>query len=96
MTLTFDRTAYGDLLLEVTPKVIESESEYEQTPVAVEALTVNQNRTPEETTLYKLLVMLVEAYSVSHSSEVQIETRSSCMIGVSDFLLYFIRLERAV
>jgi len=44
------------------PKIIETEAEYEQTLATVEALTFNQNRTPEQTALYKLLVMLVEVY----------------------------------
>jgi HTH-type transcriptional regulator/antitoxin HigA len=66
MTLTFDPTVYGDLLVEVTPKVIETESEYERTLAIVEKLTFNRNRTPEETALHKLLVMLVEAYEAEH------------------------------
>jgi HTH-type transcriptional regulator/antitoxin HigA len=44
------------------PKIIETEAEYEQTLATVEALTLNHNRTPEQTALYKLLVMLVEVY----------------------------------
>ncbi len=66
MTLTFDPTIYSNLLLEVAPKVIESESEYERTLAIVEKLTFNTDRTPEETALHKLLVMLVEAYEVEH------------------------------
>ena len=62
MTLTFNPVTYSDLLVEVTPKVIETESEYEHTLAIVERLTFNRNRTPEETALHKLLVMLVEAY----------------------------------
>ncbi len=62
MTLTFNQEVYTDLLSEVIPKIIETEAEYEQTLATVEALTFNQNRTPEQTALYKLLVMLVEAY----------------------------------
>jgi hypothetical protein len=38
------------------PKIIETEAEYEQTLATVEALTLNHNRTPEQTALYKLLV----------------------------------------
>jgi HTH-type transcriptional regulator/antitoxin HigA len=62
MTLTFNQEVYTDLLSEVIPKIIETEAEYEQTLATVEALTFNQNRTPEQTALYKLLVMLVEVY----------------------------------
>ncbi len=68
MTLTFDRSAYTDLLSQVTPKVIETEAEYEQTLAIVESLTFNQNRTTEQTALYKLLVLLVETYEAEHYS----------------------------
>jgi HTH-type transcriptional regulator/antitoxin HigA len=66
MTLTFDRSAYTDLLSQVTPKVIETEVEYEQTLAVVESLAFNQNRTAEQTALYKLLVLLVESYEVEY------------------------------
>jgi HTH-type transcriptional regulator/antitoxin HigA len=66
MTLTFDRSAYTDLLSQVTPKVIETEVEYEQTLAVVESLAFNQNRTAEQTALYKLLVLLVESYEAEY------------------------------
>ncbi|MEO0533179.1 MAG: transcriptional regulator [Cyanobacteria bacterium P01_A01_bin.123] len=66
MTLTFDSAVYNDLLVEVTPKVIETEPEYERTLAIVEELTFNQNRTPEQVALHKLLVMLVEAYEIEN------------------------------
>ncbi|MEL6381236.1 MAG: transcriptional regulator [Cyanobacteria bacterium J06626_18] len=48
--------------MEFTPKVIESEAEYERTLSIVERLTFDQNRTSEESALHKLLVMLVKTY----------------------------------
>lgn len=66
MTLTFNSTLYSELLLEVTPKVIDTEQEYERTLAMVEKITFNRNRTPEETALHKLLVMLVEAYETEN------------------------------
>lgn len=66
MTLTFDSATYGELLVEVTPKVIETESEYERSLAIAEKLTFNRSRTPEETALHKLLVILVEAYEATH------------------------------
>ncbi len=66
MTLTFDSAAYNTLLSQVTPKVIETEAQCEQTVAMVEALAFNQNRTAEQTALYKLLVLLLEAYEVEH------------------------------
>ncbi|MGB3294396.1 MAG: transcriptional regulator [Phormidesmis sp.] len=66
MTLTIDPVVYSSLLTEITPKVIESEAEYERTLSIVEKLTFNQKRTPEETAIYKLLVTLVEAYETEN------------------------------
>jgi HTH-type transcriptional regulator/antitoxin HigA len=66
MTLTFNTAVYSDLLAEVTPKVIENELEYERTLAIVEKLTFNQNRTLEENAIYKLLVMLIEAYETEN------------------------------
>ena len=48
------------------PKVIEAKAEYEQTLAVVESLAFNQNRTTEQTALYKLLVLLLEAYETEH------------------------------
>lgn len=66
MTLTIDPVAYNSLLIEVTPKIIESEMEYERTLSIAEKLTFNQNRTPEETAIYRLLVTLVEVYEAEN------------------------------
>jgi len=63
---TFDRAVYTDLLLQVTPKVIETQEEYEATLAIVESLVFNHNRTPEQTALYQLLVILLEAYEQEH------------------------------
>ncbi len=95
MTLTFDRAIYTDLLSQVTPKVIETDEEYEQTLAVVESLTFNQNRTAEQTALYKLLALLVEAYEaeyypVSEASPVDVlnhileasDTKPSDLVGL--------------
>ncbi|NJL19867.1 MAG: transcriptional regulator [Leptolyngbyaceae cyanobacterium SM1_3_5] len=66
MTLTFDQTAYGNLLAEVVPQVIETEEEYDRALQIVERLMFTKNRTPEEKALFKLLVLLVEAYETEH------------------------------
>ena len=68
MTLTFERAAYIDLLSQVTPKVIETEEEYEATLAVVESLAFDQNKTAEQTALYKLLVLLVKVYEEEHYS----------------------------
>jgi len=62
MTLTFDQTAYRHLVAEFAPQVIETEQEYERALKVAEQLTFAKNRTPEQMALYKLLVLLIEAY----------------------------------
>jgi HTH-type transcriptional regulator / antitoxin HigA len=62
MTQTINLKVYGQLVAEVKPKVIETEDEYEQFLAVAERLTFNHNQTPEESALYDLVTMLVEAY----------------------------------
>jgi HTH-type transcriptional regulator / antitoxin HigA len=66
MTLTFDQTTYRSLLAEIAPQVIETEEEYDRALAIAERLTFAKNRTPEERALYKLLVMLIEAYETEY------------------------------
>jgi HTH-type transcriptional regulator / antitoxin HigA len=66
MMITFDPIAYGSLLAEVTPMVIETEAEYDRALVVAERLTFAKNRTPEERALHKLMVILIKAYEVDH------------------------------
>jgi HTH-type transcriptional regulator / antitoxin HigA len=66
MTLTFNHVAYKDLIAEFSPKVIETEEEYDRALVMAERLTFAKARTPEEVALYKLLVTLIEVYEAQH------------------------------
>jgi HTH-type transcriptional regulator/antitoxin HigA len=66
MALTFDLNTYRNLLFETAPKVIESEAEYEQALTTTEQLHFKKNRLPEETALYLLLIILIEAYETEH------------------------------
>lgn len=71
MTLTINRENYLKLLDEVglIPKVIETEVEYEQNlAVAEKLIAKKKNRSPEETTLFRLLVKLIEDYEESNYS----------------------------
>jgi HTH-type transcriptional regulator / antitoxin HigA len=56
------------IVAEVTPKVIETEDEYEQFLAVAERLTFKQDQTPEESALYDLVTMLVETYESQHYS----------------------------
>lgn len=65
MTLTIDKKAYFDLLdrLQLIPKIIETEAEYDHYLAVAENLIANKNhRTSEETALFRLLVKLIEDY----------------------------------
>jgi HTH-type transcriptional regulator / antitoxin HigA len=66
MTQTINLKVYGQLVAEVKPKVIETEDEYAQFLAVAERLTFQQNQTPEESALYDLVTMLVEAYEQQH------------------------------
>ena len=65
-TPTFNEEAYRNLLVEIAPKVIESEEEYQQLLTITEKLTFKKNRTVEETKIYRLLVTLIEAYETEN------------------------------
>ena len=65
MTLTINRENYLKLLnkVQLIPKVIETETEYDlNLAVAEKLIAKKKNRTPEETTLLRLLVKLIEDY----------------------------------
>ena len=69
MTLTINKNNYLQLWVkaDISPKVIESEAEYRQFLVVAEDLLVKKNlRTPEETTLFRLVVKLIEDYESKH------------------------------
>ena len=66
MTLTFERSTYSTLLAEIAPKAIETEEEYDRLLKVAEELTFTKNPTPEQTTLYKLLVTLIEVYEAEN------------------------------
>jgi HTH-type transcriptional regulator / antitoxin HigA len=65
MTLTIDQKEYFKLLdkLQLIPKIIETETEYESCLAVAENLIAKKNnRTTEETALFRLLVRLIADY----------------------------------
>jgi HTH-type transcriptional regulator / antitoxin HigA len=69
MTLTINQSNYLQLWAkaDISPKVIEFEAEYRQFLVVAENLLIKKNlRTPEETTLFRLVVKLIEDYESKH------------------------------
>src|SRR5207245_8143513 len=66
-TLTIDTKRYGRLHASTTPKVIETEKEYESTLKKIEKLMdQGVHRTTEESVLLALLVSLVQSYEEKH------------------------------
>jgi HTH-type transcriptional regulator / antitoxin HigA len=45
---------------------IDSEAEYERALAIAERLTFNKNKNPKERAIYRLLVILIEAYELEH------------------------------
>ncbi len=66
MTQTINLKVYSQLVAEVTPKLIETEDEYDRFLAVAERLTFKQEQTPEESALYDLVTMLVETYEAQH------------------------------
>ena len=69
MTVTINRSDYIDLLneLQIIPKVIETEVEYDVFLAVTESLLhKQQNRTLAETALFVLLVKLIEDYEAEY------------------------------
>jgi HTH-type transcriptional regulator / antitoxin HigA len=66
MTLTFNPTTYSHLLAEIAPKVIETEAEYDRALAIAEKLTFDRHKTPEQRSVYQLLVILIETYENQH------------------------------
>ena len=65
MTLTIDSQQYLHLLdcLQLIPKIIDTKAEYDNYLAVAENLIAKKNlRTPEETTLFRLLVKLIQDY----------------------------------
>ncbi|WP_017294816.1 helix-turn-helix domain-containing protein [Geminocystis herdmanii] len=68
MIPTIDTKIYSHLLSKTLPKIIETETEYQQTLEKVEQLTFKKNKTLEELNLLKLLVLLIEQYEQENYS----------------------------
>ncbi len=66
MTHTINRNVYTQLLAKVVPKIIDTETEYQETLKEIEKLLFIENRSLEENALYDLLVMLVEKYETEN------------------------------
>lgn len=81
-----DKTKYGMLLAETLPAIIETEEENERTVETVQRLMKKgeRNLSPEETSLFRLLVRLIEDFEEKTYPEVG---RSSTPRDVLAFLM---------
>ncbi|MFZ4555352.1 MAG: helix-turn-helix domain-containing protein [Pseudanabaena sp.] len=66
MTLTINRKAYGDLLVEIQPQVITNDVENEIALRNIERLLAIPQPTAEEERILQLLLTLVEKYENEH------------------------------
>ena len=65
MTLTLNKSNYFKLLeeMQIIPKIIDNEEEYEKyLAIAEKLISKKNNRTLEETVLFRLIVKLIEDY----------------------------------
>lgn len=62
MTLITNPESYAQLLVKYQPKVIETEAENDRAIALVQELEHKANRTPQEDTILKLLVTLIEKF----------------------------------
>jgi HTH-type transcriptional regulator/antitoxin HigA len=62
MTLIFNQDKYKELLFQYQPKLIRTEEENEKALALVEELMHRENRSPEESELYELLIFLIEKF----------------------------------
>jgi HTH-type transcriptional regulator/antitoxin HigA len=62
MTITFNSSKYSELLSQYQPKLIRTEAENERALEIVEELMHRPDRSPEESELYDLLIVLIEKF----------------------------------
>jgi HTH-type transcriptional regulator / antitoxin HigA len=62
MTSTFNSNKYSELLSQYQPKLIRTEADNERALAIAEELMHRSNRSPEESELYELLIVLIEKF----------------------------------
>lgn len=62
MTFTFNSSKYSELLSQYQPKLIRTEADNERALAIAEELMHRPNRSPEESELYELLIVLIEKF----------------------------------
>lgn len=62
----FNMDTYHQLLVEVSPRPITNEQEYDRLLAIAERYTFAKDNTPEELAIYKVAVLLIEDYESEH------------------------------
>jgi HTH-type transcriptional regulator / antitoxin HigA len=84
MTLTFDRAAYANLLADVLPQPIRSQTEYERVLGIIEASMNKETVSSEEEQLIDLFVILVEKFESEHYPSQNRSTPHSRLLHLMD------------
>jgi HTH-type transcriptional regulator / antitoxin HigA len=84
MTLTFNRQAYANLLTDVLPQPIQSQSEYERVLKIVETLMHKETVSVEEERLIDLFVILIEKFETEHYPSQNRSTPHSRLLHLMD------------
>jgi len=66
MTLTLNKSEYGALLVDIQPRVITTEEENNRALRIVESLLSEENLSPEQEQILRLLVTLIEKFEEEH------------------------------
>ena len=84
MTLTFNRDTYANLLIEVLPQPIKSETEYQRVLAIIELLMNKANTSEEEDRLLDLFVILVEKFESEHYPSPNLSTPHSRLLHLME------------
>jgi HTH-type transcriptional regulator / antitoxin HigA len=84
MTLTFNRDTYANLLVEVLPQPIKSETEYQRVLAIVELLMNKANTSAEEDSLLDLFIILVEKFESEHYPSQKLSTPHSRLLHLME------------
>ena len=84
MTLTFNPKTYANLLVEVLPQPIESETEYQRVLAIVESLINKENTSTEEDSLLDLFVILVEKFESENYPRQNLSTPHSRLLHLME------------
>ena len=84
MTLTFNSETYANLLVEVLPQPIESETEYQRVLAIVESLMNKQNTSTEEDSLLDLFVILVKKFESENYPHQNLSTPHSRLLHLME------------